>query len=81
MIFPDNNIILSGYLGRYKSYTYSLLASVPALLCRLGRVSYNLSRVAYNRSFGALTRVIKSVAINQKNSVSWIQTQDKKFMN
>ena len=64
-----------------------LLASVPALLCRLGRVSYN-------RAFGALmcciqsrlwhsliTRVTKSVAINQKNSVCWIRTQDKKFMN
>ena len=60
-----------------------LLASVPALLCRLGRVSYN-------RVFGALmcciqsrliTRVTKSVAITQKNSVCWIRTRDKKFMN
>ena len=62
------------------------LASVPALSCRLGRVSYN-------RAFGALmyciqsrlqcslTHVTKRVAINRKNSASWIRTRDKKFMN
>ena len=66
------------------SALYSRLASVPALSCRLGRVSYN-------RAFGALmcciqsdlrcslTRVTKSVAVNRKkNCTSWIRTRDKK---
>ena len=66
------------------SALYSRLASVPALSCRLGRVSYD-------RAFGALmcciqsrlrrslTRVTKSVAVNRKiNCTTWIRTQDKK---
>ena len=51
---------------------YIVLASVPALSCRLECVAYNRTLM----SVLALQKVYKP-----KNSVCWIQTRDKKFMN
>ena len=52
------------------SYIY-ILASVPALSCRLGRVSYNrafgaLMCYIQSRLWRSLTHVTKSVVINRK---------------